>query len=498
MAVFVSEHRACSQVTSSSQVAPTQHNSHTLSLHMPQHHALSHHGPAHSRIHQDHHTRRERSAATQGSPDKGGSRAVHLAQLHHSSPSHSRSPSHSHTPSHNYTPSHGHTSSGAKSSSYGMQGEGPRLLATIEPSLASSQMLPRLTMQGQSPDFSKIKEKRRKSADAAFLNEQHSSDHHRYIQKQRSKIKSQKNSSPIGEDRESGSSQKWDNGILNPDDIIITVDEEDADKSKSTSSSSTLVEEECSPSETNKKHMSHLSSSVDRHQQEMLQELSQEPFGADDQKEMLSLATLAQDQNTALPLSNYYESYYGEQESFPPIVFRPEYSQGHCPGLSQPNSTTPPKSRHGKSLNDLTNSNGSLSCSQPFLSQSIADFQHMQQRHAESSRHFASGQRCLQGYRGHPPSHMSSDPHLNKSIPGLQRSIIHALTEVREEGETSKRNYSRARKAVGPVHRGNTQSQIHHRAPRNAAPLQNRHVKAMVVQKHSSRRTTQDSPNEKK
>jgi len=211
---------------------------------------------------------------------------------------------------------------------------------------------------------------------------------------------------------------------------------------------------------------------------------------------MITLTGLAQDHSAALPLSNYYEPYYSEQDNFPiPQVFKTDQGQALFQGLSQPNSNTPPKICHGKSLTDLSNSNGNLTCSQPFLSQSIADFQHMQQRGAESGRHFASTQqqRHASGYRNYPMTG-------NKSIPpGLQRSIIHALSEVREEGGASKNAHSRGRKGVASGHHSSGQSQPPQAHRHNGGgSLHNRHVNTTVPSKSSLKKTGKNSPSNKK
>ncbi len=332
--------------------------------------------------------------------------------------------------------------------------------------------------------------------DSPFTSDKKSVKQHHSTHKQQSRTMPLGHSTSAQQQDASGS-QMWEEGILNVEDITITVDDKDSDKNKSTSSSSTLIEDDSlTPLETKKKPSVQECATDRQQQQEMLQILSQEQFGADDQTDMI-MSLNTQDQNTALPLSNYYESYYNEeQDTFPPPAhtFRTEHSQtNNYQVLSQPNSATPPKSRHGKSLTDLTGSNGNLSCSQPYLSQSIADFQHMQQRHMESSRHYGGGQRHMQSYRPHPPSRMSSDPHLNKSLPpGLQSSVLHAL----RENPASKRNYSVARKGMaGLGHHSNAQSQPP-RGSRTSPSSQRGHMKASSLVQRSA--SSKKSPSEKK
>ena len=456
------ENRSRAQLASS-QAAPLQHSHAHMSLHGSQQQLhLSHQSHAYTQ------PRRERRPVGQVSPDKNGSR-VHRPQYNHTSP--------------------GHSSEVAAVANSSHQ-DGIRVLATTEPSLASSQMVLRSTFLPQ--DFSR--EKRRKSADTAYERQE---DGQRHSLKQHSKVRQEQSAV---EDK-FGGSQRWGGGgILNPEDIVIAFN--DNEKNKSSSSSSTLVEEEnASPPEVKKKPAPAMSqAAIDKQQQqEMLQVLSQEPFCPDDQKEMITITGLAQDHSAALPLSNYYEPYYSEQDNFPlPQVFKTDQGQAAFQGLSQPNSNTPPKICHGKSLTDLTSSNSNLTCSQPFLSQSMADFQHMQQRGVESSRHFTgSQQRLTPGYRNHPMAG-------NQSIqPGLQRSIIHALSDVREEGGASKNNYSRGRKGVASAHRGNGQSQpprTHHH--NGGSSLHNRHVNTtatvMVHKTNSHKKTGQASPSNKK
>lgn len=506
---FATEHRSCTHVNSSNScTAPIQHPSHTpLTLHSSQHHHLPRQSHSHS-THQEHpHPRRERNTSHM-IPEKAHHRALlpHPALSHHSSPTHSRSHS-------NNTPS----SLSSHSESQRLHGEAARLLPVGDPSMASSQMLPGVGRQmahEKSPELSiKVAEQRRKSVDSAFLQEQEMRGHHNYSRR-RDHSRTQLDPAPIAktkskveelsgnDDPESGYSH-----ALNPADIIITLNDEEedveGDRSKSNSSCSTLIESGSPPREVKEK-LSEPSPPTARQQQNMQQELSQEQFGDDDHKEN-EMITLAEGHGTLMPLSNCqlsYEPYYGEyQEGFPPHLFttKLEQNQSLFQSFSQSSSSSPPKSRHGKSLTDLTSSNGSLSCSQPFLSQSMADFQHTQQRQ-ESSRQVATSQRHPREhrFRGPPLSHMSSDPHLNSThIPGLQRSIIHALSGVKEEVGLRKQ-HSRGKKRSPSMLQSSPQSQPH-RSPHSSSALQNKHLKATVIRKSSQRRISPNSsPHDKK
>lgn len=494
------EHRSSTHTSSTRHTQHTSHAPLTLQQHHLTHQSQSHSSHSHS-AHQELHPLRERT------PEKAHHRALVPHLSHHSSPTHN----------HSHSSSNPSSFSSSHSESQLVRGENARLLsARGDPLLVSSQML------GRSPELSKIAEQRRKSADSAFFHthEQDIQGHHNYSRRHdhaqsqlhrdpitTNKAKTQFEELSNSDDPESGFSHKWEEPTLNPADIVITLNdggEEDGDRSKSNSSSSTLIESGSPPREGKEKH---LESSLQpgRQHQNIQQELSQERFGDDDHKEMIS--TLAEGHGTLVPLSNcapYYEPYYTEyQEGFPPHSFttKQEQNQSQSQVLSQPSSSSPPKSRHGKSMTDLTSSNGSLSCSQPFLSQSVTDFQHMQQRHTESSRHLTTNQRRPHEhrFRGPPPlSHMSSDPHFNKNyVPGLQRSIVYALSDVKEEGEQSKQ-HSRGKKRSTSMLRSSPQSQPH-RSPHSNSSLQKKHVKATVVRKHSQKRTGPDSlPHDKK
>ena len=370
-----------------------------------------------------------------------------------------------------------------------------RMLSTGEPLISGShRFLGRRSSNELSPNLHSVAEQRRRSADPAVFHDQEFSSHHdlrisqthrnfnrkhkhpqpQPMAKAKEKIRPKFKGSSSSDELESGNSQHWDQAV-NPADITITLNDEDGEKSKSTSSSSTLINSGSPPREFEEK----LST---RQQQQKQQELSQEPFGDDDQKEMLSLSSLAVASGGPVPLSNfpvYYDSYsyFGELSHS-----KQEHNQPHCQGLSQPTYPLPPKSHHGKSLTDLTSSN--LSYSQQFLSQSLADFQHMQlhqrdiHRYSEST-HQVGDSRLHHDhrFRSHQSQlqHMSSDSHLNKShIPGLQVSIISALSDVKEE--EMQRRQGKGKKS-SPVLRAASQlSQTRH-----PISLQKKHVNATMV-----------------
>ncbi len=275
------------------------------------------------------------------------------------------------------------------------------------------------------------------------------------------------------------SSQCWDSSI-NTTDITIILQDEDKDRARSASSSSTLIESaEDSPPE--------VSGETKRLTKAQLkqQDLSQEPFeDDDDHKDMMSLSGFATGP-TQVALSNYphyYDStsYFGEhQENYPPSHTTSKQDLTH--GLSQPTYPSPPKSRHGKSLTDLTGSNMSLTSSHQFLSQSAVDF-HMHDLHP-SPRHMPDNRR-MHDHRFRPSygPHMSSDPHLNY-IPGLQKSVLSALSDVKEEVEQKKaRGKKFSPSSSHQIQRAASQ-QYHSRHPQHkAAKLNQRHLRATVVE----------------
>lgn len=262
-----------------------------------------------------------------------------------------------------------------------------------------------------------------------------------------------------GEELEAGSSQQWGEPA-----ITITLEEED--KSKSSSSGSTLIESG-SPKETRK---------------------SQEAFGDEDSKEMMSLVP----DPAPIPLSNfphYYESssYFGEhQESYPASTSKHD----QIAPLSQPTYPSPPKTRHGKSLTDLTGSNISLTSSQQFLSQSAVDFQ---QLHHSSARHVGSGETRRMRFR----QQMSSDPHLSKPHPpGLQMSMISALSNV-SEGEEQRRQ-AKAKRSLSQSTGSQREPRSMLRVQQKSSQPQQRHLKAAVVRTSEEMKQPSNSPRNKR
>lgn len=335
-----------------------------------------------------------------------------------------------------------------------------------------------------------ITSQRRKSADDPRLAKAHRS-HSRRQEPARSlsqRVPEGKSRAPpkfvessSSEDLEAGSSQQWEEGVVNPADIIINLEDEEGVRIRSTaSSSSTLIDSDSPPRELSAPHKKH-------------QDLSQERFGDDDHN-MMSLSALAAGP-TPIPLSNFYDSssYFGEhQDHYPPPPPQPSRHE-HSQHLSQPTYPSPPKSRHGKSLTDLTGSNISLTSSQQYLSQSVMDFQHLH-RYPDSMHQISETRRHDTRYRprGHSQlQRMSSDSHLNKSyVPGLQKSVVHALSEVKEEVEQKKqqqRQQARVTRSSSHHHHHSTSSQhkTRHTASSQRSPhktqLQQKHVQATRV-----------------
>lgn len=370
-----------------------------------------------------------------------------------------------------------------------------------------------------SPDLRKVaehfsaEEKRRKSAEHTAHLEQEGGpfqpspySHHRSGKK--NWPHSQPHANPRGfeissssEDLEATSfSQHWEESPLNPADITITLEDGESEKMKSSSSNSTLIDSSSPPREQPQDSggvTGGVAGGGERllvlHQQH---HLSQERFGDDDHREMLSLSGLATGP-TPVPLSNFplfYEtsSYFGEHQEHMghPSVTKNEQTTQQS-GLSQPTYPSPPKSKHGKSMTDLTGSNMSLSCSQQYLSQSLADFQHFQhdmQRYASESSWQVSEQKSRRCHEHHfrgaqsqqQLQRMASDSHLNKShAPGLQRSMISALVEVREEVEQKKQE--RGKKTSPNTTAISIHSKSQQQAAYKASQLQKKHVKATVV-----------------
>lgn len=337
----------------------------------------------------------------------------------------------------------------------------------------------------ESPDQRRVadpnSEKRRMSAESALAHphdhdpQRHRSNHlqsHQPRSKAHSTASDFVETSSSSEYLEASSSQQWeDPTVVNPADLTITLADEEGAKSRSTSSGSTVIESESPPREARKMGNR--------------QDLSQEPFGDEDCKDLI-LSKLAPGP-VSIPLSNfphYYESpgYFGDQQQLQESYLQHsssssklEQAAGH--GLS----SSPPKSRYGKSLTDLTGSNISLtSSSQQFLSQSAVDIQHMHDLHhySDSPRQRGESRRKHQQRFYSQLQCMSSDSHLNKShIPGLQMSITSALSNVTEE-EDQRRQHKKglSRASSQQAHRA-----VQQRTPARNSQLQQRHLKATMV-----------------
>lgn len=469
---------------------PTQHSGHTsqgLPLHssqqphpqLPQHRSSSSHHHHHSGPHG--HQRRDRSNRLDPEDARG-----YISQpiTQHRSPSHSMHSSQKQSP--RYPPTHGEAR---------MVGE-------------PFQHSPRHVYQRrrrsseESADLRKFnQEKRRASAETA---QPHDQDPRVYrgqhaqnlIGKSTAEVRFVETSTS-SEDLEASSSQQWEDSTtatVNAAYITITSEDEEGSKNRSTSSGSTLIEADSPPPRGPKKVGNK-------------QDLSQELFGDEDSKEMMSMSELPPGPTAPIPLSNfphYYESsgYFGDQqESYPqpaPPSSKHEQTAAH---LSQPNSfLSPPKSRYGKSLTDLTGSNISLTSSQQLLSQSAVDIQHMHdlQRYPDTSRQRSEG-RHKHEHRFRAPhsqlQRMASDSHLNKShIPGLQVSIISALCDVTEEQE-QRRQQAKEKRRLPHAASQQTSRTVQHCTPQKNPQLQQRHVKATVLRGNVE---ASSSPNNKK
>lgn len=507
MTFFADRHQS-----TSSHTIPSQHDSHApLSLHSSQHmpHRRSH---SHSAPHG--HQRRDRNNRLDADDSHARSFISHPPISQHRSPS-------LHTHSSPKRPAHYPPTLAPPPAAAGPHGEA-RVVPSGEAYFSSSHthLYPgRRRSSEESPEMWKhIIEQRRKSADPVIVQPceydprvaRSQRTHGRRHQQPRTqpslvKVTPKFLESSSSEDLEAGFSQHWDEPVVNPADITITLENDESERNKSTSSSSTLIDSGSPPREMKKL-------SVPENKR---QDLSQEPFGDDDHKDMMSLSGLAAGPAT-IPrdLSNfplYHESsnYFGEhQEDYPPPLPPPPSGTGHQPktmskheqvqhyhGLSQPTNLSPPKSRYGKSLTDLTSSNISLMSSQQFLSQSVADFQHMHDyhRYADSPRHVSDSRHGMHEHRytrtPHSQLHrMSSDSHLNKSIPGLQKSIISALSEVKEEVEQRKQQLSKGKKTSSSSLICASQQKAHHSQMQPAhhmlhksSHLQQRHVQATMV-----------------
>lgn len=285
-----------------------------------------------------------------------------------------------------------------------------------------------------------------------------------------------------------GSSQSCD--IVNPTNITFTLEE--PDDIKSASSSSTLVE---NSSGSPPRHQ--LQPDISTHKSPREQQLSQETFTEDDRQNlMIVLSPLCE----GVPLAS--QPHYYQDPSF-------NQAPPYFGGLSQP---SPPKSRHGKSLTDIStatavapmtmgaNSN-LLALQRQFLSQSV-DLPHLTQhgtgqRYATDSlpRHARLVTQQQQQQQGHGMKHtqsvphsqmhrMASDSHLNyDGPPGQKMSVAGALARVKEEIEQ--------RNKQQPQQQGRQRGgQNHTRKQFRSHVLQKRHVQATVVSPQTNRPKT--------
>lgn len=245
------------------------------------------------------------------------------------------------------------------------------------------------------------------------------------------------------ESSEGGSSQSC--ATLSQSDIHLTV-EDDKVTLKSASSTSTLISVGNSPP----RNGSQPTPSSHKHD---VKELSQEQFNDDDHSEMMSLATLAAVPQSSQPM--YYDFMNLDMhEGVPPLPYLVKTEQLAQGGLSQP-TISPPKSRYGKSLTDLTNSgsNSNLAYSQS-LSQSVVDVPYYYNTHGRYEQ-VPPGHSRPYIKPAHSNSHghlHQSDPHLNAADgpPGLSRSVAAALTNIREEMEL--KQHRQQRRAMYPGH----------------------------------------------
>lgn len=469
-----------------SHTAPTQHNGHTpqgLSLHssqqphpQPPHHRSSSHNHHHSGPHG--HQRRDRGNRLD--PEDARGYISHPIAQHRSPSMHSHS---SPKRSSRYPPTHGEA----------------RMVG--EPYQHSPHMYQRERRSSEeSPDLRKFAdpnpEKRRVSAETVPANDQDPQvhkGHHALGVDSAGKTTAEARFVEMS----TSSEEQWeDSAVVNPVDITITLEEAEGSKSRSTSSGSTLIETDSPPPRGTKKVGNK-------------QYLSQELFGDEDSKEMMSMSELPPGPAAPISLSNfphYYESasYFGDhqQESYPQPS-KHEQAAVYCQGLSQPTTfPSPPKSRYGKSLTDLTGSNISLTSSQQLLSQSAVDIQHLHDphRYSDTSRQRSEGRHQHRFRASHGQlQHMSSDSHLNKShTPGLQMSIISALSDVSEEQE-HRRQQAKQKRGLPRVAAQQPSRTPQHRTPQNNSQhLQQRHLTATVVRGNVEENKRSSSPHNKK
>ena len=299
-----------------------------------------------------------------------------------------------------------------------------------------------------------------------------------------------------------GCSQSCD--IVNPSGITFTLEE--TDDIKSASSSSTLVEN--SSGSPLPRHQ--LQPDITAHKSTREQQLSQETFTEDDRQNLMVILSPLRE---GVPLSSQ-PHYYDPSFNQPPPYFG---------GLSQP---SPPKSRHGKSLTDISsatavapmatmggNSN-LLALQRQFLSQSV-ELPHLTQhstgqRYATDSlpRHARLVTQSQQQQQGHGLKHtqsvplnqmyrMASDSHLNyDGPPGQKMSVAGALARVKEEIDQQKKQPQQQQQQAPsqPRQRG---GQNHMRKQFRSHHLQKKHVQATVISPQANRPKTSSSSQEK-
>jgi hypothetical protein len=298
-----------------------------------------------------------------------------------------------------------------------------------------------------------------------------------------------------------GSSQSCD--VVNSSGITFTLEE--TDDIKSASSSSTLVEN--SSGSPLPRHQ--LQPDISAHKSPREQQLSQETFTEDDRQNLMVILSPLRE---GVPLSSqphYYDPSFNQP---PPSFFG---------GLSQP---SPPKSRHGKSLTDISSAAGGvapmamggnsnlLALQRQFLSQSV-ELPHLTQhgtgqRYATDSlpRHARLVTQSQQQGQGHGMKHtqsvpfsqmyrMASDSHLNyDGPPGQKMSVAGALARVKEEIEQQKKQPQQQQPQQAPQARQRG-GQNHMR--KRSHHLQKKHVQATVVSPQTNRTKTSSSSLEK-
>ena len=211
-----------------------------------------------------------------------------------------------------------------------------------------------------------------------------------------------------------------------------------------------------------------------------------------------------------------------------PHYYDPSFNQPppYFGGLSQP---SPPKSRHGKSLTDISsatavapmaamggNSN-LLALQRQYLSQSV-ELPHLTQhstgqRYATDSlpRHarLVTQQQQQQQQQGHGLKHtqsvplnqmyrMASDSHLNyDGPPGQKMSVAGALARVKEEIEQQKKQPQLSQQQQPPSQARQRGGQNYMRKQTRSHHLQKKHVQATVVSPQANRPKTSSTGQEK-